>query len=762
MAARFPGAATVTEFWRNIREGLDAARASCPGESARTAAVGTRSNGGRRQTVGGNRLSQQHDASVFDYSDAHATGMDPQLRVLHDCVWQAFEDASYAPDGELGQVGVYIGGAPDPQWQCATGRGAGRHSAGGDAIACREANESFATYLSYRFGLRGPSLTLQSSSSSSLVAVHLASRAIVAGECEMAIAGGVSAGRGNPSVGCGVVVLKELSRAMADGDHVYSVILGTTSSNDGRRKLAYGVPSVAGQVDAIRGALDMAGVDGDTIEYVEAHGQGAPLGDAVEIEALTQAFHTPRRQFCALGSITANIGDLRHAAGIAAFIKAVLAIYSGIRPPSVNHRVPNPRVDFSTTPFVAMARSRKWTSQPRRACVNVSGAGGTNAHVVLEQAPPSPNRSVQAGRSQLLVLSANEAPALEQATAKLHNVIARTPDVALGDVAHTLRTGRATRRIRRALLCRDRADALAALGGLRRDRIWTHVSAPPVRVTFLLQGDTSRRRVTDGTLYTRQPGFREAVESCLDALDPREADVSHALGLGSARKTRAGPVQSRTASLALFIYQYACAALLKRVGVQPSALLGEGVGELVAGCLSGVFHLRDALSLVRTRSELLQARGGGIAPARQVERSIRAYERALKAIERQPPLMPFLSPQTGRPVDAAQVVEPAYWSASVRRESCLHEGIAALRQTAPHIVVEIGPDAILVPSASTSPSAQSGHTLLSLGGDDGDEESRMLASLGQLWTRGVDVVWAGLDARDCRRLPLATYECRAS
>jgi phthiocerol/phenolphthiocerol synthesis type-I polyketide synthase E len=716
MAGRFPGAPTVADFWRNVREGVDAARALRLGESLRKAAGGAGSNGARRTARG---------------------GKDPQLRLLHACVWQAFEDAGYAPDGELGRVGVYIGGT----------------------------NDSFATYLSYGFGLQGPSLTLQSSSSSSLVAVHLASRAIVTGECEMAIAGGVSGRNGSAPGGCGVVVLKDLPRAMADGDHVYGVILGTTSANDGRRKLAYGVPSVAGQVDAIRGALDMAGVDGDTIEYVEAHGHGAPLGDAVEIEALTQAFQSPRRQFCALGSITTNIGDLSHATGIAAFIKAVLAVHHGIRPSSVNHREPNPRIDFSATPFVVAAKSRKWTSQPRRASVNVSGAGGTNVHVVIEEAPRGPARSVRERRSQLLVLSANEAPALEQATARLHDVIERTSGMDLGDVAFTLRTGRANQRIRRALLCRDRTDALAGLGGRRRDRVWTHVSSPPVRVTFLLQGDTSRRPLTDGTLYARQPGFRAAVESCLDALDPREADVTHVLGAGSARKTPAGRVHPRTEALALFIYQYACAALLKSVGVQPSALLGEGVGELVAGCLSGMFHLCDALSLVVTRTELLQAFRAGTAPsngARQAETPIGAYERALEAIERQPPLMPLLSAQTARPVGTAQIVEPAYWAASLRRESCLQEGISALRQTAPHIVMEIGPDAILDPSANTPPSAQSGHTLISLGGDCGDGESRLLASLGQLWTRGVDVVWAGLDARGCRRLPLPTCEFSAS
>jgi phthiocerol/phenolphthiocerol synthesis type-I polyketide synthase E len=734
MAGRFPGAATVTDFWRNIREGVDAARAMHLGESVRKAAGGARSNGARAH--GARRTAR---GGIRD-------GMDPQLRLLHACVWQAFEDAGYAPDGELGRVGVYIGGT----------------------------NDAFATYLSYRFGLQGPSLTLQSSSSSSLVAVHLASRAIVTGECEMAIAGGVSARNGSAPGGCGVVVLKDLPRAMADGDHVYGVILGTTSSNDGRRKLAYGVPSVAGQVDAIRGALDMAGVDGDTIEYVEAHGQGAPLGDAVEIEALTQAFQTPRRQFCALGSITTNIGDLSHAAGIAAFIKAVLAVHHGIRPPSVNHREPNPRIDFSATPFAVATTSRQWRSQPRRACVNVSGAGGTNAHVVLEEAPRGPARSVRERRSQLLVLSANEAPALEQATARLHDVIERTSDMDLGDVAFTLRTGRANLRMRRALLCRDRTDALAALGGRRRDRVWTHVSSPPVRVTFLLQGETSRRPLTDGTLYARQPGFRAAVESCLDMLDalaPREADISHVslvLGLDSARKTRARRVNPASAALALFIYQYACATLLKNVGVQPSALLGDGVGELVAGCLTGVFHLRDALSLVVTRTELVHALRSGIARIaptngdRPTDTAVGAYDRALMAVERQPPLMPLLSIQTARPVGAAQIVEPGYWAASVRGESCLQEGIAVLRQTPPHIVLEIGPDAILDRPVNTPPSAQPGHTLLSLGGDDGDDESRLLASLGQLWTRGVDVVWAGLDARGCRRLSLPSCEPSAS
>jgi acyl transferase domain-containing protein len=759
MAGRFPGAATVTDLWRNVRAGVDSVTAVRARRHPHGESGGANGNGRRHPAT--TRSWRQFDARFFGYSEADAALMDPQLRVLHECVWQALEDAGYAPDGELGRVGMYVGGSPDTRWLCAAARG------GATAGPRRpDVNDSFATCLSYRFGLQGPSLTLHTSSSSSLVAIHVASQAISTGECDMAIAGGVAIGapvdaglagngahpgptpcrafdaqaNGAPATdGCGVVVLKALSKAVADGDHIYAVVRGTAINNDGRQKLRYGAPSVAGQVDVMRRAHEAADVDGETVAYVEAHGSGGPLGDAVEIEALTQAFGTRRRQFCAIGSIKTNIGDLHHAAGIAAFIKAVLAVRDGVVPPTLHYRRPNPRIDFPATPFVVNTTLRKWTLRPRRACVNAVGAGGTNAHVVIEDAPRVGASASNGRRSHLLVLSANQAPVLEQAHARLRARIEGDPHLDIGDVAHTLRTGRVSLPFRRAMVCRSRGEALAVLRGRHPQRVWTHVSSPPVRLTFLFQGHSARHPLTDGTLYAQQAEFRAAVDRCLDALGPLKGRVARALGLDSTSRKRADSGDPRSAPAALFVYQYACATLLKTLGVQPSALLGEGVGELVAGCLAGVFRLEDVLRLLGRRAGPLDAR-------------------AIAAIERQPPLVALLSSPTARPVGAADATDAAYWTDRVRQPSCLSDGIVALLQMPAHVLVDIGPDETLRTAARRPSIGSFTHTLISLGGDAGDGEGRLLAGIGQVWTLGIDVHWASLDARGRRRVSLPTSE----
>jgi phthiocerol/phenolphthiocerol synthesis type-I polyketide synthase E len=713
-------------------------------------------------TVGG--MWNSFDATFFGYSEADATLLDPQLRVLHECSWQAFEDAGYAPDGELGRVGVYIGGCPDWEWRCAAQRPLRAASPG-----LRDANDAFASCLSYRFGLQGPSLTLQASSSSSLVAVHVASRAIVAGECDMAVAGGVDvrmpigigqaatqAGEVPPvpcrafdaeahgsvsANGCGVVVLKALPEAIADGDYIYAVVLGTATNNDGQCRLDYCAPSVMGQRDVICRAHDVAGVKGEALEYVEAHGSGSPLGDAVEIEALTQAFHTDRRQFCAIGSIKTNIGNLNHAGGIAAFIKAVMVVHDGVLPPTLHYRRSNPRIDFAATPFVVNTRLRMWESRRRRAGVNAIGIGGTNAYAVIEDAPRAPRRTASDGRSHLVVLSARQAAALDGLTARLRDAIQSSSEIDIGDVASTLRLGRARLPHRRAMLCRDRRDAVEVLRGLSPERVWSGVSSSPVRLTFVLPGDARRYPLTDCTLYDRLPAFRTVIDMCLEKLaEPLRAGAADVLGVGPKGGARSGDIDPLSAQSALFVHEYAYATLLKDIGVQPSALLGAGIGDLVAGCIAEVFRLEDALSLIVKRVH-----------ADRGDTALAEYASAVMAIDRQPPVVPILSRST------AQATEVSYWVDRLRQPWSLSDGIATLLRMPPHVLVDVGPDGRLERSArNTSPAPA--HIVISLGGDTDDDESRLWRCLGQVWTRGVDITWARVSSGDARRIPLPTYE----
>jgi acyl transferase domain-containing protein len=505
MAARFPGAATIDAFWENLRGGVESIQRSDDGAAA---------DEGREHAV---RVSamldgyETFDAAFFGYPAAEAEVMDPQHRVFLECAWEALEDAGYDA-GSRGLAAGVFGGCTINTYLLANLSARPDILAAIDPTQLNVANggDFFTTRVSYKLGLRGPSHAVQSACSTSLVAVHAACQSLINGECDLALAGGASVNvtlrsgyvfrpggilspdgfcrpfdaRARGTIfgsGVGVVVLKRLGDALDDGDAIDAVILGTAVNNDGALKVGYTAPSVEGQAEVIAEALANAGVAPDTIGYIEAHGTGTAIGDPIEVRALAKAFgaQTERRDFCALGSVKGNVGHLDAAAGVAGLIKTVLALKHRTLPPSLHYERPNPEIAFETTPFYVSAHPREWPADetPRRAGVSAFGVGGTNAHVVLEEAPTRARTDAPLIASEpvpvwhLLPLSARTESALETMTDRLAAYLRTHPEQLLADVAYTLQVGRREFEYRRFVVGRDASEVAAWLVSRDADHV---------------------------------------------------------------------------------------------------------------------------------------------------------------------------------------------------------------------------------------------------------------------------------------------------
>ncbi len=512
---------------------------------------------------------------------------------------------------------------------------------------------------------------MQTACSTALVAVHFGCGALLAGECDMALAGAVGVRvpeNGYPYVpgdvnspdgrvrafdakaqgtmfssGMGIVVLKRLEDALADGDRIRAVIKGSAVSNDGARKVGFTAPGADGQTRVVRAALLAAEVDPDTIGYVEAHGTGTPVGDPIEVAALTRAFResTQRRGFCALGSVKTNIGHLGVAAGAGSLAKAVLALEHRQIPASLNFSEPNPDIDFAASPFFVNTELRDWPADggPRRVGVSAFGMGGTNAHVILEEAPPEPPPSPSRPR-QLLLLSARTETALAAATTRLAAHLRAHPEANLADVAYTLKVGRKTFEHRRAVVCGNAEEAIAALETLPAELVLTRAPEAPGagagggragggagaeraerRVAFLFSGQGAQYPGMGVELYATEPAFRAEIDRCSTLLAPRlgfdlreELFAPRSAAPAAPEGPRDAADRLRQTSLtqpALFVLEYALARLWHEWGIVPDAMLGHSIGEYVAATLAGVMSLPDALALVAARGKLMQSLAGG-------------------------------------------------------------------------------------------------------------------------------------------------------
>ncbi|PEL52430.1 type I polyketide synthase [Bacillus wiedmannii] len=665
MSGRFPGADNIQDFWNNLIDGKESLTHFSDDElreSGIKQELIDDPNYVKTKGILGN--TEFFDAAFFGYTPRVAELMDPQHRIFMECAWEAMEDAGCNAEQYQGRIGVYAGESMNTYWV---------HNVSGhvDLIASAESlqaaigndKDSLTTEVSYKLNLTGPSVTVQSSSSTSLVAVHTACQALLNYECDVALSGGVSihfpekAGYlyqegGTTSKdgkcrafdadatgfvsghGAGVVILKRLQDAIEDKDNIYAVIKGSAVNNDGSSKMSYMAPSVKGQREAIAMAHAVADVSPETIEYVEAHGTGTNIGDPIEIAALTEAFRikTPKKGFCALGSVKTNIGHLDTAAGVVGLIKATLSLHHKLIPPTLNFEKANPQIDFDNSPFFVNTSLRPWVSNNsvRRAGISSFGMGGTNAHLILEEAPKLDlltDRDVE--DYELVTISANTESALKKIAKNLSEDLDKRSELSLTDVAYTLNTGRKELKYRFAFTSINKNEAINELKLLELGQAVASYADKKRPVVFMFTGQGSQYVQMARELFEHEPIFRENFKQCTellishigydlcDVIYPQAANMQDA-----SRRLR----DTAVTQPALFALEYSLAKLLIHWGIQPTAMIGHSIGEYVAATLAGVFTLKDALELVAARGKIIkQLKGGKMLSVHASEEKILPY-----------------------------------------------------------------------------------------------------------------------------------------
>jgi len=665
MAGRFPNARDIEAFWSNLQEGVESLIFYSDEELEKAgineAAIKhpnfVKTTGGILENI------EYFDAAFFDYLPIEAEHMAPPIRIFHECLWEVLEDAGYEPGGIKGLIGLYTGVSSTHIWESLARFSSGNTNLNPFVSYYLSNRDFLSTLVSYKLNLKGPAFLMNTACSTSLVAIHLACQGLLMDDCDMAVAGGISispdekkgyfyeegminspdghcrafdanAGGSTSGEGVGLAALKRLEDALTDRDNIYAVIKGSAINNDGKRKVGYTAPSVEGQADVIKKAQQMADVNPRHIGYIETHGTATALGDVTEIEALKEVFKTDKRHFCAIGSVKTNIGHLGTAAGVAGFIKTVLALKHKQIPPSLHFEKSNPGIDFENSPFYVNTTLKEWINNgtPLRAGVNSFGIGGTNAHVVLEEAPggtgglaPLPMDEEKSRAYQLILLSAKTETALDSMTFNFVEYLKKNPGIHLADAAYTLQAGRRQFQYRRKLVCSDVADAIAAFTSPGSRSVQTFILKEEENkpVVFMFSGLGAQYVNMGWGLYETEPIFRREMDRCFEILngllDYEIKEILYPGGLVSEVNNNIPPSgvnranrsyisninQTQVAQLVVFIFEYALARLLIEWGIKPHAMVGYSFGEYSAACLSGVFALKDALRLVVARGNLL-------------------------------------------------------------------------------------------------------------------------------------------------------------
>lgn len=659
MAGRFPGAETVEQLWDNIcnkRESITFFNREELLNSHEPLDIINHPN--YVPAKGMLKHISSFDAEFFNFTPREAQITDPQQRVFLECAWEALEDAGCVPSKFDGAIGVYAGVginnymlshlATNPElW----------HAVGDYPIMIGNDKDFLSTRVSYKLNLNGPAMVLQTACSSSLVAVHTACQALIHGECDAALAGGVSFGRLGKAgylykegmimspdghcrafdadakgtvqgQGAGLVVLKRLDDAIQNNDQIYAVIKGSATNNDGSNKPGYTAPSVQGQAKAIMMAQASANTEASKISYIEAHGTGTPLGDPIEIEALRQSFSADGTKFCAIGSLKTNIGHLDAASGIAGLIKTAKALQTRTLPPTLHFKQPNPKIKFDKSPFYVNTETKPWDISKgyRNAGVSSFGIGGTNAHVVLTE-----YRDVgQADMSrpwQIVTLSAKTELALENMTERFLEHLKTHPTINFADACYTLHVGRDEFEYRRHLVCRNRDEAIAELENQNPKNVMTsRYQSKPNKIAFLFSGQGSQYIGMGKHLNRVEVLFREIVNDCQRIIGSRFVHIFEELDDVDFKALSEKVHQTNITQPTLFVFEYALAKLLMSWGIKPDLMMGHSIGEYVAACLAGVFTLEQALELVTIRGHLIyELEGGDMLSVNLPETEVRKY-----------------------------------------------------------------------------------------------------------------------------------------
>ncbi|TPG75975.1 acyltransferase domain-containing protein [Brevibacillus laterosporus] len=641
MSGRFPGAKNIVEFWHNLQNGEESIHFFERKREKSIPAMGILEN------------MAEFDVEFFEMTPREAEVTDPQQRLFLEISYEALEQAGYDPAKYSGRIGVYAGSGQSGYLSHVHSHPEIVDALGSFQVMIGTQPDFLSTRVSYKLDLKGPSVAVQSACSSSLVSVHMACQSLLTYECDMALAGGVSvkADQSNDHEfqegsilspdghcrafdsnaqgtvignGVGVVLLKRLEDALADNDQILAVVKGTAINNDGMQKVGYTAPSVTQQAEVIKDALTIADVDPETISYIEAHGTGTILGDPIEIAALTEAYreHTTKTGFCAIGSVKTNVGHLDSAAGVTGLIKTVLALSNKQIPPSLHFVESNRQINFDQSPFYVNTKLTEWKTgeHPRRAGVSSFGIGGTNVHVILEEAPVYAKREeLTHSQWKVLTLSAKTPTALNKVKANLTDFLEKNSEVNLADVAYTLHVGRKGFPYRSALIVRETTDAKMTLRGDNMPSTYYQDNPKEIMVegravhnpfvVFMFSGQGSQYVNMGRDLYETESMFREHVNYCAEQVKNHIGiDIRELMYPTEELEEQAREQLNQTiyAQPAIFIIEYALAKLLESWGVRPQAMIGHSIGEYVAACLASVMSLEEALHMISKRGSLMQ------------------------------------------------------------------------------------------------------------------------------------------------------------
>jgi amino acid adenylation domain-containing protein len=843
MAGRFPGAQNPDEFWQNLIAGKDGITRF----PSRTETDGSKYVGARSLFEN----PDQFDAGFFGIYPKEAELMDPQHRVFLECSWEALEDAGYDPATYPGMIGVYAGLSLNTYLlhNLQTGDNLAKNYQVGEYQTMLGNDKDFMPVrVSYKLNLRGPSMTVQSACSTSLVAICQAATALLTYQCDMALTGGVSIsfpqqrdylfqeeGMVSPDGtcrafdadaagtvfghGCGVILLKRLSEAIADRDPILGVIKGWAVNNDGSDKIGFAAPGVNAQAEVITLAQASAGVSPSQISYIEAHGTGTPLGDPIEVAALTKAFReggAEANEFCMLGTGKTHIGHLDCAAGVAGLIKTIQQFRHEKIPALLHFKAANPRIDFANSPFSPVSEDRDWkrSSSPRLAGVSAFGVGGTNAHVVVEE-PPLPYPTKSGRKLHLLVLSANSIGALDAMAVRLANHL-EAENADLADVCYTLATGRRAFAHRRTVIAADSVEAIAKLREPGKSSV---AATKPTRTAFLFPGQGSQYVDMSREIYDSEQVFRAALDECAMLLRPLlHHDIRSTLYPSENEREAALDDIHRTALTqpCIFAVEYALAKLWISWGVKPALLIGHSIGEYVAAVLAGSFKLEHALHLLATRARLMQDLPSGDMLAIRLgadqltlpagidlaaenspklctvsgsHEAISSYQKELEAEEigckllktshafhsammepivaafreeaemtpSSEPDIPWISTCTGAAIDASTLADPGYWARQLRHTVKFAGALSTAFAGPDLLMLEVGPGQALSHFTRQHPDRGEAPVVATLPSSSTDLID-LITAVGELWKRGWTPDWAAFfEGQDRARLHLPTY-----
>ncbi|EAA1979687.1 hypothetical protein DOV67_25415 [Salmonella enterica subsp. enterica serovar Java] len=847
MDGRYPGAVDLGAFWRNLCEETDVQEMFAPDNLEELVDDLIWRDASFVHAGYPLANAEEFDAAFFDITPKEAAATDPQQRLFLECCWQAMENAGYVPGEGNTRVGVFASANFNAYWAKRAADLRLTIPARYMETVIGNDKDYMATRVAWKLGLTGPALAVQSACSSSLAGISLAAQSLQLHQCDMALAGAAalrtpqragylaldeggmardarchSFGAGASGMidghGVGVVLLKRLGDALRDNDNILAVIRGSAINNDGRRKVSFSAPSVDGQRDVIVEALENAELTADDIDYVEAHGTGTPLGDPIEVAALNQVWQGSRKDRCWLGSVKSNIGHLDAASGVTAVIKTTLALMNEQLPASLNGEPPNPAIDFAQGPFQVNTQLRPWPrgDRPRRAGISSFGLGGTNAHLILQEAPLRPAADVSEGE-QLIILSARSENALRVRRRQLADYMRRHPQIPLADVAFTLQIGRKDFDWRCARVCRNREEVI---DWLDTD---DDIAEPqkPVGVSFILPGVGQQHAGMGAELYRREAAYRVAVDRCCERLNVLLGrDLRDYLYPADPRQREMAESMALTMS-ALFVTEYAMTQLWQAYGVTPDAMIGHSLGQYLAAHLAGVFTLDAVLELVVRRADLIETTPAGamlvvhadearvrallptaislgainapslcmvsgladdieafsrrlrderivampLAAARAghshlLEDILPSFHRVLNNFTLSPPVRPLMCNLSGDWLSEQEAIDPEYWVRHLRETVQFARGMERLAADAGNnIIIDMGPGGGLSTllrhqRVRFEPDQQ----IISFGSAQADAHTHWLQALANVWLTGQGIDWTPVlqDARG-RRVALPGY-----